>query len=378
MGDIKFSCPSCNQHITCDELWGGHELACPSCQTPLVVPAPPPQPVAAGPTGGNPLVPKPPQTAGARLSRPQEPAVQSRGIPIRNLAVPPPKKQNPALKILKVAGIVVVGAAGGYGAFLLVQNMQAKANAKRDTEARGSGQGEVGHIAEVNAVMDATETLDGGGSSPRARAPRPRRSGAGQPLPAPPGDPNAGGAPTESQGQVTPPVWTLDLIASKIPEGPVNGTLSGTNFVPEAVRIDPVGGAQILHFLQGQLPVPDREMFIYIHLKPGEKLGGQSLTISTDMKGTGVPQVTKRWRTDPRYAPQVKSFQSGYAMKLELGQLADGALPGKIFLALPDTEQSVLAGAFKATLPGAEPAVATPTGAPAMNADPRRRYMRRQ
>jgi len=37
-------------------------------------------------------------------------------------------------------------------------------------------------------------------------------------------------------------------------------------------------------------------------------------------------------------------------MRLELGQMADGVLPGKIFLALPDADQSVVAGNFKATL----------------------------
>jgi hypothetical protein len=377
MGDIKFSCPGCNQHITCDELWGGHELACPSCQTPLVVPAPP----ASAPSGGNPLVPKPPQSFGARLARPQapEPAAgppQSRGIPIRNLAPPPAKKQNLVLKILKVAAVLAVVGAGCYFAFVLFRNMQTKANAKRDAEeARNSGQSQVGHIAEVNAVMDATESLDGGGSSsgPRSRSPRQRRAGAGQPVPVA-GDASAGGASPETQGPLVPPVWTLDVATSKIPEGPVNGTLSGTNFVPEATRIDPVAGAQILHFLQGQPPVPDREIFVYLHLKPGEKLGGQTLTIASDMKGTGVPQVTKRWKTDPRYAPQLKSFLTGYAMKLELGQLADGAVPGKIYLALPDAEQSVLAGVFKAHLPGAEPVAAAPTAVPSMNLDPRRRY----
>src|SRR5690242_16092017 len=105
MGDIKFSCPGCNQHITCDELWGGHELACPSCKTPLVVPAP------AAPSGGNPLVPKPPAVTRLAKAQAPEPAAgqpQSRGIPIRNLAPPPAKKQNIVLKLLKIAAILVV------------------------------------------------------------------------------------------------------------------------------------------------------------------------------------------------------------------------------------------------------------------------------
>src|SRR5689334_21208217 len=118
MGDIKFSCPNCNQHITCDELWGEHELPCPSCQTPLVVPAPAGRPAPAAATGGGSLVPKPPQ-GGSRLSKAptQDPAAaqaQPRGIPIRNLAPPPTKKKNPFIKILTTAAVVIVVGVGCY------------------------------------------------------------------------------------------------------------------------------------------------------------------------------------------------------------------------------------------------------------------------
>jgi hypothetical protein len=67
------------------------------------------------------------------------------------------------------------------------------------------------------------------------------------------------------------------------------------------------------------------------------------------MRDRSVPQVVKRWKTNPRFAPQFKAYSSGYAMKLELGEITNGVLPGKIFVALPDTEQSVVAGVFKAS-----------------------------
>src|SRR5260370_41513486 len=73
------------------------------------------------------------------------------------------------------------------------------------------------------------------------------------------------------------------------------------------------------------------------------------------MMGFGVPQVAKRWKPNPKFAPQLKSFYNGYAMKLELGQVADNSIPGKIFLALPDPEQTVVAGVFKATVAGIDP-----------------------
>ena len=49
-------------------------------------------------------------------------------------------------------------------------------------------------------------------------------------------------------------------------------------------------------------------------------------------------------------ALQQKSFANGYAMKLEFGKLTDDGLPGKIYVALPDAEQTVVAGVFNAEI----------------------------
>jgi len=47
MSDINFACPSCSQHIACDESYRGHHVQCPTCQTDIAVP------------GGGPAVPPP-------------------------------------------------------------------------------------------------------------------------------------------------------------------------------------------------------------------------------------------------------------------------------------------------------------------------------
>ena len=52
MADLTISCPHCNQHITCDEAWGGHELECPICKGRLVVPGAAPAPAPATTKGG--------------------------------------------------------------------------------------------------------------------------------------------------------------------------------------------------------------------------------------------------------------------------------------------------------------------------------------
>jgi len=46
MSELKFSCPNCNQHLSCDEGYAGRQISCPSCQSAVVVPQPvrPPPP----------------------------------------------------------------------------------------------------------------------------------------------------------------------------------------------------------------------------------------------------------------------------------------------------------------------------------------------
>ena len=50
MSDLKFSCPSCAQHIQCDESYAGERIPCPNCATlvrvPVDAPLAPTKPVA--------------------------------------------------------------------------------------------------------------------------------------------------------------------------------------------------------------------------------------------------------------------------------------------------------------------------------------------
>jgi len=374
MADIKFACPHCNQHITCDELWGGHELQCPGCKGKFVVPA------VAGPAPavGNPLVPTPPRTGVSKvgLNRPQAHGAEAgsgasapnKGIPIRNLAPPVEKRQSPVVKLAIGAAVVVALGAGGYFGFIWVSDFQAKAKAKSAEADQSSLSGQVGHIAELKTVMNATDPAASPSAASAPPTNRRKRPADGAPVAAQSdagaANPSAGSAAADSQPS-TPPVWAHDLAFAKIPETRANGSISGTNFLVETARFDPVGTAQVLRLQQGPAVSPDREVLVYLHLKPGEKLGGQTLAISQDMRGIGVPQVSKRWKTDPKYAATIRSFSTGYVMKLELGQLADNAISGKIYLAFPDTEQSVVGGTFKATVVAADPNLqAMPVAAP--------------
>jgi hypothetical protein len=379
MAEVKFACPRCAQHITCDELWCGHQIQCPNCQNELTVPAKPASAATPAAAAGNSLVPKVPKAQAPKLSIGQahtQPAAAAqaqapaRAIPIRNLAPPPPKKQSAILKYVVITALLIGLGVGCYFGYGWISGVQDKANAKRQQAEKDSGGGQVGHIADLYNVLDATEPghyrdpRDRGG---HATGPRQRQSGSGQEIPLADDEDGKPLSP-DKQLPIVPAVWTLDLAKAKIPNGRVNGMISGTNFVPETVRVDPVGTAQVLRLCQGQITAPDRDVLIYLHLKAGEKLGGQTLNISQDMKGAAVPQVIKRWKPSPRYALDSKTFTSGYVMKLELGQATNGAIAGRIFLALPDPEKSVVAGRFKiSTNPFDFDAQVTPTATPAPN-----------
>jgi len=329
-----------------------------------------PQPEAPAAKPHNPLVPKPPPGARSRLNVGPAPSQQAsqggapqRTIPIRNLAPPKPEKKNIFVGILKAVVVLAVVGAGAYFGLRYIKGMQDKANAQSRREEANSDGGQVAHIANLNKVLDATDPGGPGLSSLASDAgapPVPR-----QVLSADGSSGGPGATNDMQQLPVIPAVWTLDLATARIPDGRANGMLSGTNFLVETARVDLQNGTHVLRLTQGQVISPDREVLIYLHLKPGEKIGGQTLNISKGQRGTGVPQVAKRWKMNPRYAPALKWFYNGYAMKLELGQAADGVVSGKIFLALPDNERSVVAGIFKATVNEVDASVqASPYGTP--------------
>jgi DNA-directed RNA polymerase subunit RPC12/RpoP len=301
MADMKFSCSHCGQQIECDELWSGHEIQCPTCQGQLVVPPKPDAPPHATLASAKPNQPKlsighsRDQRSAAPPPSPPQMATLQQQLNQAKLA----KKGNP-MKWVIVGAVVLVAGVGGYLGYPYLRDLMAK------------------------------------------------RSEAAKQASAPPPVTNAEPAeppPPPKELPVLPAVWTLDVDTAKIPEGKANGTLAGTNFMVETAVCVP----QLLRLYEGAAAAPDRELQIFLHLNAGESVAGRTWTVKPqDPAGKSVPQVVKRWKTNPRYAAQSKTFSSGYAMKLELGEVQANMITGKIFLALPDPEQSVVAGVFKA------------------------------
>jgi hypothetical protein len=182
-------------------------------------------------------------------------------------------------------------------------------------------------------------------------------------TPAP--DTNAAPAepPPPKEPPMVPAVWTLDLDKAAPASGKLNGMIASANFVPNTARLDKVGTMCLLQFLQGAPTAPDLGFRVYLNVSPTETITNRTWTVTQDLRGGSQPKIVKVWKTRPGVQATERTFSSGYAMKLELGDVAaDGTMSGKIYLAVPDTEQSVVAGAFKATATVAD--AATPTVAP--------------
>ena len=168
---------------------------------------------------------------------------------------------------------------------------------------------------------------------------------------------SAGGAfgddaasPSPAQLPVIPPVYTLELAEAKIVQGRVNGTISGTNFVADAAILDIATNMHTLTIRQGTNYYSDREIVVFFRPRPGETLEGKTYAFNKDQKN-GAPQIMKRWKTAPKIAAQQKSYNNGCVLRVEFGSAKfNGAVPGKIYAALPDPEQTVVSGIFEATV----------------------------
>lgn len=358
MSDIKFACPLCDQHMQCDARMAGQPIKCPACGGDILIPVPPPSAAPAPPLPPPPPSPSPPpqphvavRVAVAATSTAHPPT------PVPVPAHPPaPPRPIPAAgggdatggglkKVLAIAATVVLLAVAGFGVFKLANLGQSKFNEarQREQEQGDGGGGQVGHIAELYQVLDATDLDKMRDADDKAEA---RRSGKYRAL----AKAAALTTPGAQDLPVVKPAWTLDLAAVKIPASKVNGTIAGTEFVSDAARLDAFSAASYaLTLRQGTNLSSDREATVYLRLKPGEKIEGHTWSVAPDATAD-IPSVAKRWKANPRTPLRQQTYKTGYALKLEFDKATEGILPGRIYLALPDDEHSVLAGSFLAMI----------------------------
>ena len=332
MADIKFTCPHCKQDIQCDELWCGHNIQCPICKNEMTVPhaqaAPPADAapsIATAAERNNPLVPKPP--AASKLSAGRTQVARSStptGVPQRQFQTSARKGPSAAVRYAIIGITVAVIGGGGYFGWTYYQAY----TARKEEEAR-----------QIEAAKRAAEKAARDKAEAEARAAR-----------------------TPKDLPVVAPAYTLDPAKAQIAESKVNGSIAGTAFVSEIARIGHSGATHVLTFCQGPVTSPDREIGIVLRLGGMEDPSNQHIEVTPDNKSPLVTQIIKLAKADPRYAAKTEKFSTGYLLKLDLGQMANGMLPGKIYLALPGDDQTVVAGMFVASLivPNPNAAAATP------------------
>lgn len=314
MAEIIFDCPACKNPIQADDAWTGQTIECPICKAPMTVPPTPAPsaPVAGGSSSlGKQLVPVPGETKLSAGFTQVARASDGRGFTQTSFQPKQVEKQNPMVRYA-VIGLVIV--ALGASAWIAWPHLKPyipflKKSEESSTAAPAAG-------AKLAAEASAPETA---------------------PL------------PPAKEVPMTAPTYTLDVVQAKVPEGKVNGMIAGANFVPDIVRLDQLPGGYVLNLRQGAGQTPDRGLRVYLQLKQGDSPTGHTWTVSQELKGTPISQVVKVWKPNPKYAAKEKPYATGFALKLEFGQLtSSNTLPGKMYAALPDPEQTVVAGVFNA------------------------------
>jgi hypothetical protein len=183
--------------------------------------------------------------------------------------------------------------------------------------------------------------------------------------------------PAAAAPEATPPpppvlVWMTNLAEAVIPTNAAYGTITTNEFKHDTARVD----NGILALRMGTNVMPDMELGVFFGLKPGENLTGKTIDVTPQSRV--APRVWKKWKVEGKTALHQKVYSKGYAMRLQFGEVSEDKVPGKIYLCLPDEEQSVVAGSFIANVGAAtvvQPAVQTaaPTS-PKMSEDMRKRY----
>jgi hypothetical protein len=314
MSAFTFNCPQCAQAIQCDPQWAGQLIQCPLCQAEVTVPTPPPPQKAGGRLSVVPIshADRPPvPISAAAQQRPSGMSTSSGGMSDKTKRI-----------IKNVVVLAILLPVAWY--FLWPQVKQYRAQKE----------------AALHPPNDSTATI--------------------LPINDPSNAPTAT-ATNAAPEPIVPPEWTMNLDEAKIPRANPLGMLAGTNFQTENVFVDvrpPT--TYVLSLRHGTNVYADRELFIYVRLKPGENIGAYTNRF-TPAQTAGGPSITKRWKASPRSGVQQKVYSGGYAMRLEFGKRTTNDISGKIYLALPDPEQSVVAGRFTATvrMPQALPANAT-------------------
>lgn len=138
-------------------------------------------------------------------------------------------------------------------------------------------------------------------------------------------------------------LYETDPAKHIVPAAPAAGTLRGKPFTPDRAELE----GHRLTLRQGKDFFADLELVLNINEKV--KLGdGAKIVVRPSQRWSdGIPSLQTGVR-GTKGLPDVKFITNDYALTLELGKPENGKTPGKIYLCLPDSARSCLAGTFVA------------------------------
>lgn len=339
MSEFKFSCPKCGQKMFGDEQYAGTQITCPACRNEIVVPQK--QSAPAGRLQVRTVAPATPPAAPAHSSAPPN-------APLPRPAYVPkyPTSEKSRTKMIVITAVCLVALCPIVLSFIFPDQFNALENkfgfAGRKPDPNADG-GQLGHIAELYSVLDATDPDKMAEAGAKQEAALKKKFEDAERAAEQAEKDAALALANAPLGETS---WTLSPSSENVPTGRPHGSISTSNFVADVVRMDNQANQYLLTFQQGTNVVADCELLIYLQLKPGEEIEGKSWTISSGQK-TGAPRVVKQWRPNPKFAPQQKVYAGRYAMLLEFGEAKSGHIPGTIYIALPDPEKSFVAGHFR-------------------------------
>jgi hypothetical protein len=336
MSDFKFPCPGCGQSISCDTSNTGMQVACPACQKPLTVPQPPAAALA-------------PVHQGLSIAASQ--ARSHAAAEARSHAAPPSSTHwsasgtsaAPDLSAPKTAGLAIASLACSLSTLVLgigfipgiILGHMAKASIRRNPALKGMKLASAGLILGyvflglaigitalwLNVFTAAFKQLQANSST----------------------NSSAESAALTGEARRTNILWTLDLTKAHFATQPATGKIHGSDFTVEIATWED-GHVDLL---QGSTSPADRGVIISPLLKKGETLEGKSYRI-TPSDTARSPQIQLFWKEAGQTLPQTQKFTNGYAMRLEFGTAANGKIPAKIYLCLPDEQKSCVGGIFEA------------------------------
>ncbi|HTX22452.1 MAG TPA: hypothetical protein VMD27_11445 [Candidatus Aquilonibacter sp.] len=132
--------------------------------------------------------------------------------------------------------------------------------------------------------------------------------------------------------------WTLNLDGVTIPDVPATGRIHGENFTNDRAIFQ--NGALMLR--AGTRGPVDLGVMIDVGDRQPEDLASESLDVATN--SPTASRVTLRWQGGR------ENLESGYALRLEFGEISGNRISGKIYFCAPDQMKSYVAGTFNAEI----------------------------